>query len=120
VITVTLETAQQLKAAGFPQETTFWWKKQIYNGAPRFVLTIDKPVGYLENTYWAAPIAEEILDEMPAKMANGYLTVIKTPEGYIVDYDGNAMRLLRFIRRAEEVLAEAAAQMWLRQLGARH
>jgi hypothetical protein len=67
---VTLETAKKLQAAGFPQETYFWWQAHnIENLWPR-EQHVRMGFGYPGT---AAPTAEEIADQLNQDIALEYL-----------------------------------------------
>jgi hypothetical protein len=101
-LTVTLETAKKLKAAGFPQETFARYAEDEH-------LMVDY-INSSKRTEWyeydiAAPTAQEIADQLP-----GQWHIFKKP--YL---DGT-----QYTARASEIfsvaytMAEALAALWLK------
>jgi hypothetical protein len=108
--TVTLETAKLLKAAGFPQENShYYWKTQNIYGVEKSQLVYDIAVEDLKGrrTLFAAPAAEEVLDQLPngtriQKNVSNYSCSIHYPKwSWVGTTQG-------------ENAAEAVAQIWLR------
>lgn len=119
--TVTLETAKKLKEAGFPQETEFYWndahENRLSDGSwdkiPARLLAKNHYYGTSPNDdFYAAPTAEEVLDELPMKI---FLEEIVVPIKiyfdetiWIVGY-GQMMKNFQIFKESMS-LAEAAAK----------
>lgn len=111
--TVSLELSKQLKEAGYPQkDSDFTW-----SGDKLFPAV--KGVEFTEDT--AAPTADEILDQLPSTIeeveidGDNYgmceLAIWKEEKDYSVNYlDEDSYPELQ---ETEDVLADAAAKMWL-------
>lgn len=125
VHTVSVDTARQLKAAGFPQETEFWWintshrvtadgKRINYYNRLGYKTDLDHLASLHEDL--AAPIAEEILQTLPGAFGRDNSihipTFIKDDAIYMAFFtsDDSSDTLPSF---REHTLAEALAQMWL-------
>ena len=129
--TVTRETAKQLKEAGFPQDTYFFYTKNGERVTPMDM--------HNQHLYYAAPTADEVLDQLPTtvRFPNGGdkrnwqnvshipkkeleemrfigLLGINKPNKWVVLYQtyiilGNEIKA----STGSDNLAEAAALMWL-------
>lgn len=127
--TVSIELAKQLKDKEFPQENsyfywTFWSSKE--KPKPKNILMNKEEIKHGTNISInikkiAAPIAEEILDQLPwsfrPKEDNMHeIEIFKTGK-WSINYrnrvDGFSMLLEGDERIFETILADAAAQMWL-------
>jgi len=69
---VSLEIAKQLKEAEYPQKGHFWWQKGTYIGNDKrseecFIASTKEVAGDKEGNFWVAPLATEILEELPDK-----------------------------------------------------
>ena len=110
---VTLETAQRLKAAGFPQTTREFW-----SGPNRAVTEwhVSQYKGVTDD-WCAAPILTEVLEQLPVNNGGDKLTITKQhilkggPESYSVGY--GSIRPFA-IRIGNPNPAEAAALLWLK------
>ncbi len=110
---VGLEIAKQLKKSGWNKETEYLW---IYHGDAsgcRWELYRDSDwddKGFIEQCY--APIATELLEEIPNKIESTYLSIIKMDKGtYVVQYceeDNNTVKDF-----GDLSLPDALAKMWI-------
>lgn len=120
--TVSLEIAKQLKEAGWNKETSFVYFAQteytdnlhlkdrigFYNDTIKLayrdeIIGLGKALSNGFEIVYEAPIAEEILEELP----NG-IKIVKYAEGYFVSYaEPNN------IESDETSLSNALAKMWL-------
>jgi len=114
-LTVTLEMAKKLKAAGFPQTAEFVWSDFTGStGDSKALLVRERTSG--GNDIAAAPTAQELADQLP----DGYFA-LRDREGYsnkagdwlawetengVYDKDGNELRA--------DTMAEALALLWLK------
>lgn len=107
---VSLEIAKQLKEAGWKKETEFWWN---WNCASAEWILMNENMS-LRETYpyeesIAAPLATEILEELP-ELSEGYrLGYNKTwwIESHIPENDQQDIIF------AANILPDALAKMWL-------
>lgn len=131
--TVSLPTAQLLKEAGFPQDTSFYWswskqKKYILNqeipGAIEEVSFLCHVDDYLKikhyktenpREWYAAPSTDEILAELPDKISHdnkiGFLIIRKRGKYFDVYYLRPNFILDRSF--TDLILCEALAACWL-------
>src|SRR5215217_6888409 len=66
-LTVSLETAKKLRAAGFPQEVAMWWgERPTYDDQPDEWQLWTEP--WADRECFAAPTAQEIADQLPRKI----------------------------------------------------
>lgn len=120
--TVSLELTKQLKEAGFPQdpkESYFAWEIGT-DGKPYLEKNIIEKGGD-EPSYFAAPIADELLESLPNTLNRGseipwYLVIRKVIE--TVDNDEYQIFYERgfnnhIVMEFDENLADALAKMWL-------
>jgi hypothetical protein len=112
--TLTLETAKKLKEAGFPQESYFVWqyKYDSWDGGTEDIKLTntraedesyqqnDSRVSYLK--YFAAPTAEEVLEQLPEYYA------LHRQQNFFRCFGGENIH-----HEDGENGAEAAAKMWL-------
>lgn len=120
--TVSLETAQLLKEAGFKQETYFHWDKSQAH-PPTFLLE----TGYKGISDYAAPTTDELLEELPTQIVNkdGMAQWLKiTPIGgdWMVVYDPVDEGITKnfiWCGQTKRLLCEALATMyiWLKKQG---
>ena len=114
---VSLDTAQRLKAAGFPQENLYSWWKDDDNGEIIWIETDDDDSEWGYELLCAAPILTEVLERLPVKHGGDKLTIIKQhilkggPESYSVGY--GSIRPFA-IRIGNPNPTEAAALLWLK------
>jgi hypothetical protein len=132
---VTLETAEQLKAAGFP-ESTYWhyafpsskervliWKYgREWDFAPHEAGDVEFVKDQIA-TAIAAPTAQEIADRLPESidgpdvLANS-LMVARMDEGWIARYfDIEGETLWEYRPEPADTMAEALALLWLELRG---
>ncbi len=130
--TVSLETAKQLKEAGFPQESHFKWVEGS-NGKGKYFIECDERV-ITSHAGWdtvAAPTAEEILERLPTLIKSDqidgrdreyHLEINKIDSGYDLRYidrwtDLDTDKMARTIPNggyfANASFAEAAAKLYL-------
>ena len=91
-----LEWCKRLKACGFPQKTKFWYKRWVHNyGDPREYKPGDEYIFKLDygdrgNTkdfeVYAAPIATELMEELPDWGENRSIYVFCDCGTYFVQY----------------------------------
>lgn len=106
---VSLELAKKLKEAGYPQESLFYWWD-----IKRDRLCSELPTGdYDKNNYISAPIASELLEELPRfigdKEALLYLT--KADDHYISGYMTKSSYLE--IKKVGKTASESLGNLWL-------
>lgn len=122
--TTSLALSKQLKEAGFPQESYFWWVGDEDNHVQFNIANYDASETM---DSFAAPTAEEILEHFPvyAKIPTAFkLDSWETWElrihngnnkwyvGYVCDGKGsNHVPVIE--ERSADTLAEAAGKMWL-------
>lgn len=94
-----LEVSKKLKEVGWKKETEFWWitKTRINSGDGHsgwykeevkgiFELSYGKQ-GYVNSVRFPAPLATELLEELPINSKGGYnLTMYKYDIGYYAGY----------------------------------
>ncbi len=121
----TLETCQKLKAAGFPQETEFYWVTynkvtQLETKDKRSELQADAPLSGWEYEDCAAPLLTEILEQLPHKILIGLqespmrFNMHKVYKGKPVSYSIGYGNMRPFaVHRGHYNPSEAAALLWL-------
>lgn len=117
-LTVTLDTAKKLKAAGFPQDSYLKWSwsfgEDVGDGAPLEAHLLPMSTE-IEDEYnvEAAPTAQEIADQLAWGVHSTQLTLLKREDDkYAASYaafNGSA----DFVEVAP-TLAEALAALWLK------
>jgi len=124
---VSLELAKELKEAGWKKETEFWWEEWIKNAHTpykSYLVREKRNIPYLEGRmeYISAPLATEILEDLPAYITQGkwehILKILKIEkENYSVNYTNNECRSLGdcFCRQmfVDKPLPNVLAKMWL-------
>ncbi len=116
--TITLETAQQLKAAGFPQNAEYYWASGDDNPTRsateqmkwRLRTKQELKQAPAQGTRYAAPTAEEVLEQLPDRVDQYRLIILKSKGWFTVQY--GTVRPVAFSEVAQS-LAEAAALLWL-------
>lgn len=115
--TCSLGLSKQLKEAGFPQETEFYYIDDgygyIYQYNKTSFFTIEKK---LKAKVVFAPTAEEILERLPANIKEDYnLQIGKENEyNYVVWYRKALPQNYRtYVLFSDKSLTEAAGKMWL-------
>lgn len=111
--TVNLELSKQLKEAGYPQESCFWWE-DLFDGNAQ--LSDNRRLSVKGVKYWSSPTADEILEQLPAQIKNKRLQIDKMPAGefcisYIPFNESDSEEIV--IMGTTPTLADAAAKMWL-------
>ncbi len=83
--TVDLKRAKKLKELGWEKETLFWWESKRINGISRWDVYRELPSVYPSKFSYSAPIASELLKELP-----DFVTFGKAPrtggKRYYADY----------------------------------
>jgi len=82
---VSLEIAKQLKEEGWKKETEFWWEWGQMSKKWDIVKNITCPNNGVDRfgvDYYPAPLATEILEELPVTISNYDLTIRKDEEGF--------------------------------------
>ena len=111
---VSLEIARELKGAGWEKETEFWW---VITLTSNWHISMGKPdEGWCilnKGNYFAAPLATEILEELPYRIKGQYgLRIYKFTEYNCQvcywDLDGNLKH-----DEFDKFLPNALAKMWL-------
>lgn len=133
---VSLELAKQLKEAGYPKVSAFY-----YSGDNILIYGEQEPVKSLKLPYVAAPLATELLEQLPEEVnyysnrdkkdIKIYLRIRKFDDGFGVDYSTriqgyNLEQLLKkevrknfgslsevAILKTGSTLPDALASMWL-------
>lgn len=117
--TVSLETAKQLKEAGFSQDSPFNWVEYSSEYMPKVFFSeygLDT-VRYIK--ICSAPTTDELLEELPITIPyfdkQGNLGMCKHEKGYSVYYEveNDYEKSSIFNVFVNESLPEALAQMWL-------
>lgn len=132
--TVSLELAKQLKSAGFPQESEFWYKKILTSDKLPSLIHLNKVevelakiASYksgLSANYCSSPTADEILDHLPDRIVADEamcfdLNIWSNPSypRWVVSYwwDEDTRRKSGMDNKniSDNSLADAAAKMWL-------
>lgn len=132
--TTSLELSKQLKEAGFPQESYFLWNSRRQNGTESIQMLRREQVGVLDfetqsivDLYFAAPTAEEILEQLP-----NYVYIVSAGGGrhgarvdYVVGENWHTRELWSIAMAKgferdtvpfevrDKVVANALAKMWL-------
>ena len=130
---VSLDLAKKLKEAGWEKETVYWWVKTqrgIRLEAIRYVELYPKQsygIIWLDDAgkeefmpLAPAPLAEEILEELPkyiyehveGERKTYYLTVKIDKNGYSIGYSDELTEWLYLFTLFDQ-LSNAAAQVWL-------
>jgi len=101
-----LEISKQIKVAGWKKEMEFWW---VYrNKDYPYKLEYGHPVALsLESDIIPAPLATEILEELPYKINEHYLTITKDVENYYNVHYGSRILVTGI------GLSNALAKLWL-------
>lgn len=120
---VTLDTAKQLKAAGFPQKTHFNWYPPHKSIDGDWEISPGRTWLTAAGQPCAAPTAQEIADQLPkskrwpSSRNDAYLSMYLDPNhkwgvGYEeeIDYEGGYFHVLEFAN----TMAEALALLWLK------
>lgn len=122
--TTSLELSQQLKEAGYPQESHFWWFKQLgtedtsdpaFGGYDEWVLVESAAIdeGYMaQDRAFASPTADEILEKLPSSIVNDYFWIEKKSWGYAVHLYPHGSPDSKHEEQGK-TLADAAAKCWL-------
>ena len=82
---VSLEMAKKLKEAGWKKETEFWWSREKEQDKYKLTYSYSKFQSADPLPHFAAPLATEILDELPISLKGEFiqdLTIRKDDEGY--------------------------------------
>ncbi|MGZ3593433.1 MAG: hypothetical protein ACXWOL_16300 [Ktedonobacteraceae bacterium] len=115
--TISLELAKQLKEAGYPQVTAFYWVITLTQDYHLSWYDGELPQVLKErNDCYSSPSAEEILDQLPEDIKHrGILIIMKSEinKTWKVSYQDVASEEEDIIGFAENFLADAAAKMWL-------
>ena len=122
--TVSLELSKQLKDAGYPQESYFWWR--VYDRTsekePHVVSKGEYERQYREPIrdyiHIASPLADEILDRLPfavyikkrTKKREFWFIVERLSHGWWLRYQYGKETIAPVIERS---ITEAAARCWL-------
>jgi len=96
--TVTLETAQQLKAAGFPQNAEYYWASgagSTTRSAPeqlKWQLRTKQELKHdpAQVKRYAAPTAEDVLEQLPDRVDQHRLIILKSKGWFTVQYGTKA------------------------------
>lgn len=120
-LTVSLELAKQLKEAGFPQETYFYYDKAFY--ADKYKLRGGRSNHVHPDYVHSAPTAEEILEYFPQNQIEydlGHdeidvleLRIEKNEQGMWFVWFGMGTHYEMLFEAEEESLVEAAGNMFL-------
>ena len=126
MITVSLETAKKLKAAGFLQTTEFSHVKHLDNDSEYYKLEWGN--NYADDMYISAPTTDEILADLSDELAEDIDVMILKYDGFFAvgyynhnadfeDHLGNEIDEDDFrrweIRFTNNSLVEALAELWL-------
>ena len=103
--------AKELKEARWKKETEFWWIEYHCGDMKEHWELREKPL--IKCRLISAPLATEILEELPDKLGNlEELTIHKLPKGaWRVNYWDNEK--LKVIQKFDKSLPNALAKMWL-------
>lgn len=111
--TVSLELAKQLKEAGFPQETDFFYTRY---GGDKWGVNLN--LGIAKEFGIAAPTADDLLDSLPAN-TDITLSIKKGSKQYHVNYWWGTPNPLRkgsvtdYWQTHGDNPADALAEMWI-------
>jgi hypothetical protein len=109
-IVVSLDTAKELKEVGFPQETYFSYSHR--NHSMESPIDLREGKGYAVT--YAAPTADEVLRELPAKIKDFDLKIGKgESQGYAVFYLNKDNEVLTKNFFYYTTVAEGVAKMYL-------
>lgn len=103
--TVNLDLSKQLKEAGYPQKSFFSWSWYGNRNYPDWEVI---PKWGNESEY-AAPLADEILEQLPCATQQEWFVISKNPskEEWVIDWNTKNEMF------KGDTLADAAAKMWL-------
>jgi hypothetical protein len=115
--TTNLELSRELREAGYPQESYFYWEKWITEEEGYSLLHYISITEWNEddkNRMFASPTADEILERLPLFIKDnghgrGRLVVEKGINGWTVGYINDWGRM----NKNDKSLADAVAKMWL-------
>jgi len=132
---VSFELAKQLKKAEYPQETEFYWcdKFPLVSSAPIIIDKITREkrktgngggaiyfeklaVDALMNNIYPAPLATEVLEELPRFIGNSNyeLTIVHKSYGnYCVSFYDDGTESSYSEEQFDRSLPDALARMWL-------
>lgn len=126
--TVTVETAKQLKAAGFPQNTFMmfgYWHGEEYSLQPKMSLYRHNGPDNTDQFSISAPTTDELMEHIPSGMYRQVQLAFNlwhfgSPRIYAVQYEpvhwkitGDPTRRQPFEAIVNESLPEALAELWL-------
>lgn len=113
--TVSLETAKKLKAAGFPQNHLYHWVvEHPKHGAVYTRLTRPTTRAFYPDsvyiTYFTAPLAQEIADELPPKRVK----LFKHRDRWGAQFQKNGAETRnKEVLTEGDTMASALANLWL-------
>lgn len=120
---VSLDLAKQLKEAGYPQGTEFYWHRRgkdvSENPAYKSRVIDQRTLNTMsdQGSYVAAPLATELLEQLPPRIEGEDLEVYKGIGGpdyhYYVQYAARRHNEGVLQCLGAESLPDALAQMWL-------
>jgi hypothetical protein len=112
---VSLELAKQMKEAGFNKETEFWWVHNKIRDTWEIKYGLSECIKEHQESWehYPAPLATEILEELPNELGNlKELTIHKLPEEkWRVNYWDDEK--LKCIQKFDKSLPNALAKLWL-------
>lgn len=119
---VSLRVAKLINKAGWKKETEFWWVKLTKEGSfigicgdglqlNRHVEIFGDDKTYLKYKY-PAPLATEILADLPNKIGATTLSIIKKDDGtYVAQYCAEDHHIIKSF--GDKNLSNALASMWI-------
>ena len=111
-LVVSLQTAMQLRAHGFSQETYFCYTKDFVNR--EYFVSPSHTAFAFDDEWYAAPMAEEILNQIKIDETNITLpNDINETYLLVVDLWENGNRTNFTYQTMQSTLAEAAGETWL-------
>jgi len=118
---VSLELAKKLKEAGWEKETVYWWWERRSSSGKLITQEArykdDPPIFLDGNTVEIiapAPLAEEMLEELPKKITKHSLTYWLTmdyDDAYIMTYSD--CDWFAIVQSMDKKLSNALARLWL-------
>lgn len=120
--TVSLELSKQLKEAGYPQESYFYWEKWVTEEEGYSLLHYISITEWNEddkNRMFTSPTADEILDQLPISVKTNeihfFIKLYKSGIYWIISYLQKDLTEVykNLYQTSSESIADAAAKMWL-------
>lgn len=115
--TTSLEISKLLKAAGYPQDSYWYWAVEMEKGRETGKWSLCQYNHLLpEHPKYPSPSSDEILDQLPERLRDNkafYIHEFKLQGEWFVEYYNPDVGTVFYETRSKESLADAAALMWL-------